>query len=109
MVFMLAALGLELRELIQYKIWGRSGRTDRMDADEYLWEITQRAGFLGPSQFGVDFSEAEERGQLPFLAIAGPALGKVGELVSDNFSESIPKLIPGVAPFPAARDFVRGD
>ncbi len=109
MVFMLAALGLELRELLQYKLWGRSGRTDRMDADEYLWEITQRAGFLGPSQFGVDFSEAEERGQLPFLAISGPALGKVGELVSDNFSESIPKLIPGVAPFPAARDFVRGD
>lgn len=109
MMLALTAAGLELRELIQYKIWGNEGRTERMSGDEYLWELIQRSGLFGPSQLLVDFEEAGERGQAGVVALAGPSLQQLNELVNAPASTSIPKAIPIVSQIPQARDWLRGD
>lgn len=103
----LTAAGLELRELIQYKMWGRKGRTDRMDGFEYVWELFQRSGLTGLSQLAIDMEGADQRGQTPLIGIAGPTLSQLGDLLYKPASQSIPKAIPVVSQIPAWRDVTR--
>ena len=107
MLLAFTGLGLELRELIQYKIWGRPGRTDRMDGPTYALELIERSGITGPSQLAFDFEGAEDRGQLGFVAIAGPALGQLTEIISRPISQTGPKAIPGISQIPELRELVR--
>jgi hypothetical protein len=107
MMMAITGLGLELRELLQYKLWGRAGRTDRMDGPEYIWELAQRSGIFGVSQLALDWEGADERGQLPFMAVAGPTLNQLNDLVSKPLSQTVPKAIPGVSQIPTLRQLVR--
>ena len=96
-----------LREIIQYNIFGNEGRTNRMEGDEYIWEIIQRTGFMGPSQMIVDWEEADERGQAGITAIVGPALAQLNELVNEPISESLPKAFPVASQLPELRNWIR--
>lgn len=107
MMMALTGLGLELRELIQYKLWGRTPRTDRMSNVEYVWELATRSGLFGPSQLAIDWEGADERGQLGVIAVAGPTVNQLNELISKPLSQSVPKAIPVVGQIPPARDLVR--
>jgi hypothetical protein len=107
MMMGLTALGLELRELLQYKLWGAPARTDRMDGSEYFWELAQRSGLFGVSQLAMDWEGADERGQLPFMAISGPTINQLNDIVSKPLSQTGPKAIPVVSQIPSARNLVR--
>ena len=107
MMMAMTAAGLELRELIQYGLWGRTPRTDRMETGEYLGELLTRSGIFGPAQLALDWEGADQRGQLPALAVAGPTLAQLGEFVSRPTSQTIPKALPVIGQIPPARDLVR--
>lgn len=74
-IFALTAVGLELRELMQYAFTGRTPPTNRMKMWEYSNLIIDRSGLLGHSQMAVDGSQ----GDLMFLA--GPAMGQLADLI----------------------------
>jgi len=107
MMMALTGIGLELRELIQYKLWGKTARTDRMSGIDYTWELLQRSGLFGVSQLAMDWEGADERGQLPFMAISGPTLNQLNDFVAKPPSQTVPKAIPIVSQIPAWRQLVR--
>jgi hypothetical protein len=99
----LTALGLELRELVT-----RRPRSDGMDSWDYTWEIAERSGMLGIPQLGFDFNSASARGQAEVVALGGPAIGQLGDLISKPMSQTIPKAVPILSQLPWARDMLRG-
>lgn len=103
----LTAVGLELREMLQYIGTDRTPPTDRMDGGEYLFELISRGGLTGISQLGFDFEDADTRGITGAAAIAGPTLGQIGDLLSKPATQNIPKAIPIVGQIPGLRDAVR--
>ena len=77
----LAMLGMELREYAKTGLaWALPGvdpkaryfRTDRMDWDEYLFEVFDRSGFLGPLSMGVMANQQAEWGKSPLVSLLGP-------------------------------------
>jgi hypothetical protein len=107
MLLAFTALGLELRETLQYKIWGQEPRTRRMTGDEYVMELIERSGIYGPAQIGIDFEGADERGQMPLMAIAGPQIQQLNEWVSRPASQNVPKAIPVISQIPHFRQMMR--
>ena len=103
----LTAIGLEIRELIQYAGSNRKPPTDRMDGWEYTFELLQRSGLTGISQLAFDFQGAEDRGMSHVAGIGGPTLSQFADILSKPSTQTIPKAIPVVGQFPAGRDAVR--
>lgn len=101
------ALGLELRELIQYKMWGYKARTDRMNAWEYINELFSRSGLLGPTQLALDWEMADRQGNLAIMGLAGPTINHINLLLSKPLTQSVPKSIPVVSRIPKLRAWVR--
>jgi hypothetical protein len=106
-MMLLTAVGLELRELIQYAGSNRKPPTDRMDGWEYTWELAQRSGLTGIGQIGFDFQGAEDRGMSHVAGIGGPALAQAADIISKPSTQTIPKAIPVIGQIPAARALVR--
>ncbi len=106
-MMLLTAVGLELRELIQYAGTNRKPPTDRMDGWEYTWELFQRAGLTGIAQIGIDLEGADARGMSQVAGIGGPALSQAGDFLSRPHTQTIPKAIPIVSQIPALRDAAR--
>jgi len=102
-------MGLELREQIQYKLWGRKAPTDSQSAPDYLWTLIQRTGLLGPSMFVVDLESAEKHGNAPLIGLLGPSIEQLNMILAKPATQSVPKSIPFIAQFPAMRDALRGD
>lgn len=101
-MMLLTAVGLELRELV-----AGTRRTDKMDGWEYTWEVFERTGLPGLTQYAWDWDAATARGQSELAGLGGPALSQVGDLLSKPASQTIPKGIPVVAQLPWARDLLR--
>ena len=106
-MMLLTAVGLELRELIQYAGTNRQPPTDRMDGWEYTWELAQRSGLTGFAQIGIDLEGAEDRGMSHVAGIGGPALSQAADWISKPHTQTIPKAIPVVGQIPALRDATR--
>ena len=106
-MMLLTAVGLELRELIQYAGSNRKPPTDRMDGWEYTWELAQRSGLTGFTQIGFDFEGADDRGMSKAAGVGGPALAQIGDFLSKPHTQTIPKAIPVIGQIPAARNAVR--
>ena len=106
-MMLLTAVGLELRELIQYAGSNRKPPTDRMDGWDYTWELAQRSGLTGFGQIAFDFQGAEDRGMSHVAGIGGPALSQAADIISKPSTQTIPKAIPIIGQIPAAREMVR--
>lgn len=106
-MMLLTAVGLELRELIQYAGSNRKPPTDRMDGWEYTWELAQRSGLTGFAQIGIDLEGAEDRGMSHVAGIGGPTLSQAANIISRPSTQTIPKAIPVIGQIPAARSMVR--
>ena len=77
----LAMLGMELREYAKTGLaWALPGidpkpryfRTDRMDWDEYMFEVFERSGFLGPLSMAVMANQQADWGRSPIVSLLGP-------------------------------------
>lgn len=110
----LVALGIELRELFQYRLPGFIGlksknppATDDMSVPQYLGTLISRAGLTGIAQLSVDATSAAMSNKSPLLSFMGPTLGQV----SDAFTQPVYKTVPGAIPFiasvPGMRDPIR--
>jgi len=106
-MMLLTAVGLELREIIQYAGSNRKPPTDRMDGWDYTWELFQRSGLTGVSQIGFDFQGADDRGITKAAGVLGPTMSQVGAFLSKPATQTIPKSIPIIGQLPAARELVR--
>lgn len=106
-MLLFTAIGLELRELIQYAGSNRKPPTDRMDGWEYMWELFQRSGLSGISQIAIDFEGAEDRGLSHVAGVMGPTLSQGIDILSKPKTQTIPKAIPIVGQIPALRKVVR--
>ena len=97
-----AALSLELRELIQY---GEDDSPyDRMDGTEYFIEILKRSGLLGLSQLAFDMSDAEERGKIGILSVlGGPTFDQFQSGIIMPWEKSVSRAVPGLNALPEAR------
>lgn len=82
----LAMLSLELRELAKASIAGvlpgvepsgRYFRSDRMDYADYLGEMFDRAGYMGPLSIIGAMFKSQEWGQTGLGALFGPTVGLV--------------------------------
>jgi hypothetical protein len=109
----IVALGLEIKELFQYVIWGKEPRTDGMSGPEYLRELISRTGILGPAQLALDAHESASYGRDPLGVLVGPTLSQVQAAWRDisqaeNTSRTVVKHMVGSIPFissmPGARD-----
>ena len=106
-MMLLTAVGLELRELVQYAGSNRKPPTDRMDGWEYTFELMQRSGLTGIAQLGIDLEGAEDRGMSHVAGIGGPTLSQIGQILSKPHTQTIPKAIPVIGQIPALRAGVR--
>lgn len=111
----LAALGLELKELFQYTLWGKTPRTDGMSGPQYIQNLISRTGVLGPAQLAVDAYDSAAHGRAPLMALAGPTLTQVNAAFQDyaqanNKGRAMLKTTIGAIPFlssmPGARDLL---
>jgi hypothetical protein len=103
MMMLMTAIGLELRELFQYRLWGAKTPTDDQDALAYLGNLAQRTGFLGIGQYAMDFFEASERGNNGFIGLLGPTVEQVNGWVADPASTSLVRAVPILNQLPPAR------
>lgn len=102
----LAGFGLELRELIQYSLWGEGdkARTDQMGGPEYLYTLVQRSGFFGLAQYGTDAAEASINGRAPLLTITGPTVGQMNDVLQRPLYKTLPSAIPVINNITSARN-----
>lgn len=105
----LAAFGLELRELIQYSLWGKGdeARTDQMGGAEYLFTLLERSGFLGMMQYLTDVVGASMNGRAPLLTLVGPTVGQINDVIQRPGARTAAAAIPVVNNFTGARDYMR--
>lgn len=103
----LTAVGLELRELIQYAGSNRTPRTDRMDGWEYITELVERSGLTGYAQLAIDFEGMDDRGMSEVAGMGGPAASQLGDWLSRPATQNIPKAIPVIGQLQGGRDAVR--
>ena len=106
-MMLLTAVGLELREMVQYIGSNRKPPTDRMDGWEYSWELFERAGLTGVAQLAFDFEGASDRGMSHVAGISGPALNQITDILSKPHTQTIPKAIPVISQLPGARSGLR--
>lgn len=113
MMVPIVALGVELRELAQYELWGKEAPTDKMDGFKYLRTIIGRTGALGLTQLGVDAYDAGSHGRAPMLALLGPTISQVNAAFQDVASadrvgrqlwKTTLQGTPVVGSFPGIRD-----
>ena len=90
----LAMLALELREYAKNGLaWALPGfeasdryfRSDRMDWGEYLAEIADRSGFIGPLAIANMSLQNAEWGKNPVLPILGPTAETVDVVLKNGF------------------------
>lgn len=107
MMMAVTALGLELRELIQYKLWGKAAPTDNQSASTYIGNLVLRSGLYGPAQMAIDLESADKFGQLPMFGAAGPTIQQMNDILSKPLSTTVPKAIPVLSQMPAWRQALR--
>ena len=90
----LAMLGMELREYAKNSLaWLLPGfesgdryfRSDRMDWDEYLFEVVDKSGFLGPLSLGFMAQQSAQYGNSPFASLLGPTAETIDEALENGW------------------------
>ena len=90
----LAMLGMELREYAKNSLaWLLPGfessdryfRTDRMDWDEYLFEVVDKSGFLGPLSLGFMAQQSAQYGNSPLVSLLGPTAETIDEALENGW------------------------
>ena len=107
----LAAAGLFIRDLLGYGLEGHPKRGQDGISPEYMFELIQRTGLTGPAlQMAIDMEEAESRGKLAAIGIAGPTVSRIFDLATggDLFSlNTLLKNIPILSQIPQAREAIK--
>ncbi|MGH1374437.1 MAG: thermonuclease family protein [Cellvibrionaceae bacterium] len=93
MMLPLAAAGWEIREALQYSIWGEEPPTDSMEPDEYLAELIGRAGMTGPFELAFD-ALGQDSADEGVLRLSGPTLDHLVTLLSADWDKKLYRSTP---------------
>lgn len=106
--FALSALGLWLRQLLQYEVWGDEAPAKQMELPEYTYEVIKRGGILGPFELGFSFVENNAEGRSGVTQLMGPTASHVELLLKGDTEKSIGASVPVFSQIPALREMVKG-
>lgn len=107
MLFPLAVLARELRELIQYA--GQDDPTEDEEPLEYVWQRLRDGGILGPLEIVLGANRFADNAGEAALGLAGPAFQHAYQLFGDdanNWSD-IKRSTPVMNQVPWLNDFVK--
>ncbi len=89
----LAALGWELKQVIQYSLFGVDQPSDSLTGMEYTFELLARADVFGPAQLAVDTLANEDSGRA-VARLAGPAADHLFTLLNAEWDKKLYRSIP---------------
>lgn len=104
----ITAFGLEIKDLLQYRLWGNAAPSDDLSMPGYLNRVVARSGVLGTMQLGADAAAAAEANKSPLLSFLGPTLSQVSDAFTQPMSKTVPSSIPFLNQVPGVRDSLRG-
>lgn len=105
-VMLASALGLRLRELVQYDIPHEMGlkELDRPSAerefDEYLYDVIRRGGILGPAELAVNAMEAEDKKRSALVTLLGPTADHLNALLQFDAYKAATRSVPVLSQMP---------
>lgn len=104
----LSALGLWLRQLLQYEVWGDEAPAKQMELPEYTYEVIKRGGILGPFELGFSFVENNAEGRSGVTQLMGPTASHLELLLKGDTEKSIGASTPVFSQIPALREWAKG-
>ncbi|MEG2377724.1 MAG: hypothetical protein RSC43_05125, partial [Clostridia bacterium] len=111
-VMLASALGLRLREFIQYDVPHGLGieHFDRPSADrefdEYLYDVLRRGGILGPAELAVNAMEADERKRSALVTLLGPTADHLNTLLQFDAYKAVARSVPVLSQMPEFKALV---
>lgn len=105
-VMLASALGLRLREFIQYDIPHEMGLNELerpsadKDFDAYLYDVLRRGGILGPAELAVNAMEAEDKKRSALVTLLGPTADHLNTLLQFDAYKAATRSIPGLSQMP---------
>ena len=113
-VMLASALGLRLREFIQYDVPHGLGieHFDRPSAqrefDEYLYDVIRRGGILGPAELAVNAMEADDRNRSALVTLLGPTADHLNTLLQFDAYKAVARSVPVLSQMPEFKAAVYG-
>jgi Staphylococcal nuclease homologue len=93
MILPLAALGWEIRQLIQYSLFDEEQPNDRLDGFDYSMELLQRSGVAGPFQLAFDALEQDSADKAA-IRLAGPTMDHAWTLLHGDWDKKFYRSTP---------------
>ncbi len=109
MMFGLSAAGWELREAIQYRLFGKKTRSSKMKPGEYSLEVLSRAGVWGPYDYAASLFDSTGGADARLAYMAGPTADWFYNWVNPDttFSNKVFRSTPILNQLPGAKDQLR--
>lgn len=106
LLFGLAAFGWEARELLQYSLFGKEGRTDTMPWDSYLFELSSRAGVYGPAELAMNLGSGYGDSDRRAAALLGPSFDHLVTLLKEDWDQKVYRSTPFLNQLPGAKQWL---
>lgn len=105
-VMLASALGLRLRELVQYDIPHELGLnelerpSENRPFDEYLYDVLRRGGILGPAELAINAMEAEDKKRSALVTLLGPTADHLNALLQFDSYKAVSRSVPVLSQMP---------
>lgn len=105
-VMLASALGLRLRELVQYDIPHEMGLnelerpSENRPFDEYLYDVLRRGGILGPAELAINAMEAEDKKRSALVTLLGPTADHLNSLLQFDAYKAVSRSVPVLSQMP---------
>ena len=106
-VLALSAVGLWLRQYLQYEMWGQARPTDSMSLPQYTYEVIKRGGILGPLEMGTSYIQDATNGKANAVSLLGPTASHIDTLMSLDPQRIVNRSVPLISQIPALRDYTK--
>ena len=113
-VMLASALGLRLREFIQYDVPHGLGvehfarPSAQREFDEYLYDVLRRGGILGPAELAVNAMNADDRDRSALVTLLGPTADHLNTLLQFDAYKAVARSVPVLSQMPEFKAAVYG-
>ena len=105
-VMLASALGLRLREIVQYDIPHEMGfdelerPSEERPFDEYLYDVLRRGGILGPAELAINAMEADDKKRSALITLLGPTADHFNTLLQFDAYKAVTRSVPVLSQMP---------
>ena len=105
-VMLASALGLRLREIVQYDIPHEMGfdelerPSEERPFDEYLYDVLRRGGILGPAELAINAMEADDKKRSALITLLGPTADHLNTLLQFDAYKAVTRSVPVLSQMP---------